>query len=197
MSKRLVGAIAALVRVRHLLPTESLSLLYHAFFGSFLAFDIEAFGFNNAKFLRPVQLLQKRAVRIIAKAGPRNHTSPIFSSSRIVPYLSLIKYDVCPLIHNIFTDGARNIVNIKLSSDPTRGGSSNLCIPIRSKSRVTRSSIASEGTATWNALPQDIGGSKLSSYQYFQQTSFDAFHRKRILPMVYSTHTSSQLCITV
>ena len=110
LNKCLFGAIAAFVRARHLLPTESLLLLYHAFFASFLAHGIEAFGLNTAKFLRPVQLLQKEAVRIIAKAGPRDHTFPIFSSSRIIPYLSLMKYNVCVLIHNIITDGAQTLL---------------------------------------------------------------------------------------
>ena len=96
----LSAAIGALVRVRHVLPPDTLVLLYHAFFSSFLSYGVEAFGLNHSYRIHPIEILQKRAVRVVAGRGPRDHTAPLFRSLEIFPYRHPIKYSICVLVGN-------------------------------------------------------------------------------------------------
>ena len=117
---RLSGSIAAIVRVRHLLPLKILVLLYHAFFASYLSYGIEAFGRNYSNRLYPIAILQKRAIRIIANQVLRDHSAEIFSSLGILPYMALIKYSVCVLTLQILSSSAPSVASFVSSNGSTR-----------------------------------------------------------------------------
>jgi len=73
-------AIFAINRVTHVLPHKSLKLLYYTLVHSHIAYGIQALGNGNTKKL---EILHKRALRIINKKGYSSHTDP---------YLSLKQY---------------------------------------------------------------------------------------------------------
>lgn len=172
---RLVGAISALVRVRHVLSTGTLLTLYHAFFASFLTYGIEASGLGYARLSDPILKLQKRAIRVVSRRGPRDHTRPLFIFLDVhsfivvyshcackmifldvLPYHSLVKFGVCLLIYNILNFLAPRVADLKNSNAATRGGSNKLSIPHRCSANISIFSIIAERAIVCNALPESV-----------------------------------------
>ena len=146
LRRRLVCSIAALVRVRRLLPSDILVLIYHAFISSYLSYGIVAFGLNFSGKIAAVETLQKRAIRVATKSGPRAHCGPLFARLSILPYSSLIKFSVCLLISRILTNSAPNVIDLVPSRSSTRGGSCRLLLPPRHRVAVGGRVVPSFGT---------------------------------------------------
>jgi hypothetical protein len=89
-------ATVMLKKLSRVASARLLRIVYFAFFQSRLQYCYVAYGaaFNAA--LEPLNLLQKRCIRIVAKSGFREHTRPLFLQSRILDVTRLYWYrSVC------------------------------------------------------------------------------------------------------
>ena len=78
---KIARAIFAINRVKHFIPHKALKSLYYTLIHSLLTYVIHAWGNGNT---RKLEILQKRALRIINIKGYRSHTDPIFKSEKIL-----------------------------------------------------------------------------------------------------------------
>lgn len=65
-----------------------------------LVYCINVYGCANKTSMAPLFLKQKQAVRIVAKAGYRDHTAPIFEQLGILPIEQLIYYSKLKFMHD-------------------------------------------------------------------------------------------------
>ena len=88
ISSKISRAIFAINRVKHILPHKSLKSLYYTLIHSHITYGIQAWGNGNTKKL---DILQKRALRIINKKGYRSHTEPLYKSAKILKIVDVFK----------------------------------------------------------------------------------------------------------
>ena len=87
LSRKLAKTCGILFRVRHLLSTTTLIIIYNAFFMSFLQYGIVAWGQTFDSYIEQLIKLEKRAVRAISHQSFLAHTP---SSLKILRYLELM-----------------------------------------------------------------------------------------------------------
>ena len=80
LCKKLSCAVGMLYKMKNLCSTSTLKSIYYSLFHSHLTYGISVWGLAKTSLTQKVFLLQKRAVRVVAKADFLAHTDPIFSN---------------------------------------------------------------------------------------------------------------------
>ena len=100
-SQKLVKANAMLYKLQHFVNAATTKSIYYAIFHSHLSYVWTAWGQNlNSK--HRINLLQKKAMRIISFASFNAHTLPIFAKLNIIKFPDLIFFIIVCLSINIF-----------------------------------------------------------------------------------------------
>ena len=131
-------------------------MIYRAFFSSHLSYGVESFGLCPKGLLDPIFKIQKRAVRIVAGKAPREHTAPLFTRLKILPYPIFVSFATCLFIYKLLTNRIPKIIPLRLASGPTRGANSRLILLDHCHSNTGHYSTAVGGSVVWNNLPSHI-----------------------------------------
>ena len=86
LHNKLARAIFSLRQMRHILDQKHLTLLYNAYLKSALDYGSILFCTATKTTIKPITILQKKAVRIIVNAGYRDHTGPIFRDEKLLTF---------------------------------------------------------------------------------------------------------------
>ena len=91
LAKKISKSIGILMRLKGYLTSDSLVNMYYAFIYPYYHYCNEVWGNAYTTHVRRLYVLQKRAIRIIAKVEPLAHSSALFSKLKIltVPSISL------------------------------------------------------------------------------------------------------------
>jgi hypothetical protein len=92
--KKVNRAVFSLKQMKHLLDREHLMLLYNAYIKSAIEYACALFSGLPASMLKPIIILQKRAIRIIFGAGYRAETADFFRELGILPLDKLIEFNI-------------------------------------------------------------------------------------------------------
>jgi len=95
---KLSRSIFALNRVKHIFPFDIMKSLYFSLVHCHITYGIIAWG--NSKSIRKIEILQKRAVRIINNKPYRAHTEPLFKLNNILTVKDIYKHQVCLFVHD-------------------------------------------------------------------------------------------------
>ena len=101
--------IGIISRARPYLDKETVTLLYYSFVMPYLTYNILAWGSTYAKYIDPLQRLQKRAVRVIAGAKKYDHSQPLFKKYEIMTIKKLHYLETQIFMHRFFQDRLPNI----------------------------------------------------------------------------------------
>ena len=93
VKSKLSRSISVLGKAKHILDHNSLHILY-----CYLNYCVEVWGTTYKSSLLPLVTLQKRAIRIINKAGYYDHTNLLFLHSRIIKFNDLVDYQVAQIM---------------------------------------------------------------------------------------------------
>jgi hypothetical protein len=88
ISIKIAKAIGILNRLKNILPTNVLILIYNSLINSHISYCVLAWGFCSTRIIK----LQKKAIRIINTAKYNAHTEPLFKRSKILKFEDLFKY---------------------------------------------------------------------------------------------------------
>jgi hypothetical protein len=86
-------------RVKNFVTQNALKMLYFSMVHSHLSYCINVYGCANLTSLNSLKLKQKAAIRVVSKAGHRDHTNPLFKQLGILPLNELIKYSNLKFMH--------------------------------------------------------------------------------------------------
>jgi len=101
--------IGILYKSSKLLHEKSLYTLYTSFILPYLQYCCEIWGNgNNGKKLF---LLQKKAIRIITRAGYRAHTTPLFLQTKSLKLKELIKHKTATFMYNVMHNNVPNNID--------------------------------------------------------------------------------------
>jgi hypothetical protein len=87
-------------RIKNFVNQDTRKTLYCAMVHSHLVYCINVYGCANSTSLNKLRLKQKEAIRIIANAGFRDHTAPLFAQLKILPLDELIRYNKLKFMHS-------------------------------------------------------------------------------------------------
>lgn len=161
VASKLSKNIGILAKLKYFLPYTVLLMLYNTLVLPYLSYCNLIWACTSTNTLNPLIVLQKRAVRTIARTGSRAHTSPLFKNL----YLLKLK-DICyfqtilfmfkflqsrlpPKFNNYFTFVS------SVHSYSTRSSSAAFTIPFCHTS-IRQTCIRYQGPLAWNKLPSDI-----------------------------------------
>lgn len=78
------SAVFALSKVRNLLPSNIKLNIYNSLFRSYVDYGISAWGRNTSPDMKKINVLQKRALRVIENVKNLSHTSSLFRKHNIL-----------------------------------------------------------------------------------------------------------------
>lgn len=89
--KKMVKNIYILGNVRDLLDYKTMRILYFSLFFSYFSYCIEVWGNTYENTIKPLNLLQKKVIRMIHNVKYREHTNKLFIKSKLLKLGDLVK----------------------------------------------------------------------------------------------------------
>jgi hypothetical protein len=147
-------------RSKHFLPLNSLRTLYFALIHSHLLYCLPIYSCTSHKNLKKLALSQKKAIRIICNAGYRDHTTPLFIKTKILPLTQLITYTQGLLTHSIVHKHSpptlHNTWQTNYERNPERAlrDAQELYVPLATSDQTKKLPYFALAN-NWNSLPYD------------------------------------------
>ena len=85
---------------KNILTETALKSVYYALFHSNMIYCLPIWASASSSLLKPIETLQKKAIRIVFKLPYNAHTEPYFKSSKILPFQKLILYFNLQTMHS-------------------------------------------------------------------------------------------------
>ena len=99
LSKKLARTCGIFFNVRHLLLRNVLVSLYNSLFASFLQYGIVVWGLTCDSYIKPIFILQKKAVRAIAFENSSAPSSPIFHTLQFLKMQDLFELKLLNFVY--------------------------------------------------------------------------------------------------
>ena len=161
-----------LYKVKHILQSEYLYTLYCSLVLPYLNYACEIWGNNYESRLHNVIILQKKAIRIVAKAGYIDHTSPLFKRFNCLKFVDIVKLNTLLIVYkarnNILPYNIQNMFSPSTSvhSHNTRSSSKGNFSVKFCKTKLRSMSISIIGVKLWNQLDSRfLNATSLSSFR--------------------------------
>ena len=171
VSKKIRRSIGILCKLRYFVTKGILINLYYALIYPFLIYGLISWGNTYVSNLKPIYILQKRALRIITFSAFDHPSSPLFKSLGITKYFDLVTYHIAVLIykyHNSLLPSAFNCFFMKIS----HVHSYNTCLAVKqtyylpnARTNYGMFNIRFKGPKVWNDLDENIKGFSLSAFK--------------------------------
>lgn len=100
LSKKLARGIGVLSKLQHFVHTHVLIQLYYSIIFPYLTYGVTVWGHTYESNLKPLVILQKKAIRIINFSGFREHTSPLFKQLNILKFADIVHFNTAVFLHN-------------------------------------------------------------------------------------------------
>jgi len=89
---RLSRSLFLIRSAKNVLDEKSLKSVYYSTFHCHLVYCLPIWSSASNSLLRPIEIMQKKAIRLIANANYNAHTEPLFKSLKILPFTKLIEF---------------------------------------------------------------------------------------------------------
>ena len=164
-------SIGILNKLRSLFPSSTLLLLYFTLIHPHLLYGLPLWGCTFGSYLKKLQSLQYKAIRIISNTSRRSSITKQYHNLGILKIIDLYAYEVAKLIHQhtmqklpyCFTSFFTNISDIHAKN--TRSNSkNNFYLPKYSTTRCQKS-IRFQGPEIWNSLSPEIRNQPYSKFK--------------------------------
>jgi hypothetical protein len=160
ISNKIAKNVGILSRISYLLPRNIISNLYYSLIHPYLVYCNIAWASNYQTRLMRLHILQKRAIRIIARAPYNTHSRQIFKNLCILKIDQINKSQICELMYrftnNLLPPAFKDYFTCvsDFHGHNTRTKDDYRAEFARTNSR--RFSIKCIGPAAWNSLPLNI-----------------------------------------
>ena len=100
--RKVARGIGVIIKARKVLHNESLKCLYYSFMYPYMIYCNQVWGSACKTNIEPLQVLQKRAVRIILGVHPRSPSEPLFTTLKFLNCKNIFKYLIGRLMYRIY-----------------------------------------------------------------------------------------------
>ena len=111
VSKKLSRSIGIICKIRHFVSSQILTQLYYTIIYPFLTYGCIIWGSNYTTNIKPIEILQKRAVRTITFAKFDAHTTPLFAKLKLLKLHDIITLHVACFMYNYTKSNIPNAFN--------------------------------------------------------------------------------------
>ena len=147
-------------RIKGLLAQQDLEKLVHAFIFSRLDYCNSVFSGLPKKSIRPLQLIQNAAARVLTKTRRVEHITPVLRSLHWLPVSQRIDFKIILLTYKALNgSGPQYIRDLLVQYEPSRplrsSGAGLLCVP-KVRTKHGESAFSFYAPHIWNKLPENI-----------------------------------------
>ena len=159
-----------LSKLRHYVDLSTLKMLYYSIVYSHLNYCVSAWGGAPRTTLQPLNVIQKRIIRIITMSNFRCHTTPLFYNLEILTITDIYNLKLGILFHNITNNkftGENNLISINsIHNYNTRLANSNNFYQSFLKTNQGITAYSSNGLKFWRSIPNKLKVSSLSILKF-------------------------------
>ena len=188
-TKRNIGPIS---KLRYFVNTNTLVSLYYALIYPFFIYSLFAWGNTYESNVRPLFILQKRAIRIITFSSFTEHTSPILKSLKIVKYFDIVKLitsvfmykfhrKLLPSIFSNFFTPVRNVHNYN-----TRLASKSSFVLPSARTNYSIFSLNFQGPKTSSSIDESLKSCSISAFKKTQKSLYQPILNNLFLFLVFT-----------
>ena len=164
--------IGILSKLRHFVPTNILVNLYYTMIYPYLTYGVVAWGNTYDTTVKPIGILQKRAIRIMTFADFRDHSNPLFIRLYIMKFNDIVRFQTAIFMHEFHHGNLPCIFNSifhLVNSDhnySTRLASnkSNYSLPF-ARTNYGKFNIRFFGIKFWNSLNENLRSFKKAKFK--------------------------------
>ena len=163
--KKLSKSIGILYKLQNFVPFSVMKQLYYSLIYPYLNYCIRAWGGTYISHVNQLNILQKRAIRIINKKPYLSHTNYLFFSNKIlrVPDISKLKVGIYMYSSEMYNAHQQNHVH------NTR--SRNNLVSSFQRLNITQNSMTYIGPKIWNEIPNYVKtASSLRTFKYLYKS---------------------------
>ena len=164
LAKKLARTSDLFFEIRHLIPFDTIKLLYHAIFSPFLYYGIVVWGVASECFMNPVSVQQKKVIRAITFNDSFSPSEPLFLKLSFLKLGDIFILQLASFVHAcisrlappVFDNYFNCISNIHDYStrQATRG---DIFVERKNTIKYGIKSVRYAGTKSWNTIPIEIG----------------------------------------
>ena len=171
VSKKISRGIGILSKLRHFVTNDILTQLYYSLVYPFLTYGIIVWGNTYTTTLKPIAILQKKAVRIITFSKRDAHSSPLFSQLGLIKLMDLVSIHTALFMfqyhHNLLPKAFDNFF-LSISSKHnynTRLASKSTYYINRVRTNYGKFNLHFSGPSIWNNLDEELKSLSLHSFK--------------------------------
>ena len=150
ISKKISRSTGIMYRLRSYLPQSTMTSIYYSLVYPYLNYCVQVWGGTYQCHLNRIEILQKRAIRIVNNAQFYSHTLPLFKLSRVLKFSDVYKFNVAVYMYKNSSDDQFT----RQHSYNTRGRAN--LLPGFQRLTLTQQSLSFRGPNVWNGIPQEI-----------------------------------------
>ena len=160
ISNKISKSVAILRILRGFFPKHILKTLYLTLIYPYFNYCNIIWGTAYTSTLRPLTILQKKSVRLICNAEFREHTAPLFKSTKILTLNQMHTLNCAKFIYNCYNSNTyinfkdRLIQNSQIHHYNTRNRED--LRPPYARLQISLNSFMIKGITIWNKLPDNI-----------------------------------------
>ena len=166
-------AVFSLRIMKNLLDKRHLKLLYNSYIKSHIEYCCNIFCLANKSYIKPILLLQKRAIRIICGANYRDHTQPLFKHEHILPINELIKFNIFKFMFDYRNDFLPIIFHGTWQSCNTPRFRNDFRLAHANSMRLKDHHPLFAFPSLWNKIYRTLNIKNLGGKKEFRQTLFN------------------------
>ena len=160
--KKIRRSIGILSKLRHYIDLSILLKLYYALIYPFLIYGIIIWGNTYESTLKPIFILQKKALRIITFSQYDSPSSPLFKSLQVIKFYDLVTFHIATFVykfHNqlpptVFHSFFTKVTNIHKYNTRLAAKQSYYLPFVRTN--YGKFNIRFQGPSIWNCIDKDI-----------------------------------------
>ena len=162
LQSKIARSIGILFKLRQFMPRSVLLMLYYSFVHAHLLYALPVWASTYPTYLKRLQVLQNKAIRIISKIQPRESITKQYFNLKILKIEEMYNFETAKIMHKASTNSLPSPLNLyfknidNVHNCATRGSIQNNYFLPRFKTKKTQRSIKFQGVFTWNKINLEI-----------------------------------------
>ena len=175
ISKKIKRSVGILSKIRHYVPLAILSQLYYTLIFPYLSYAATTWGNTYLTTLKPLTILQKKAVRLICFAEFNEHSSPLFFKLGILKLSDVIFLQNALFMHDYHTDALPSVFQgffkpiHNIHRYNTRLASKDTYYTFKIRTNYGKFNIRFSGAKVWNSIQENLKSEKRNQFKKILQ----------------------------
>ena len=160
VQRKIAKSVSILYRVKHLLDSNALLMIYNSLLLPYLNYCVEVWGNTYPTNPNCIKVLQKKAIRILGNLDYNDHTNSVFLEFKLLKFDDIVKLNTGTVMYKAFN----NLLNERLrrcftvNSTKTRQYM-NFFVQFK-RMKLKSFSISCSGVSLWNSLDISVRSCK-------------------------------------